>query len=246
MSAQNALTPRVFLFRHGETEWAKLGRSTGTTEIELNPTGSAQVSSAAAMLVGPGKLLDPRRLERIFVSPRKRAKQTLELLMKPNFDLIQGKYTYTEDIAEWDYGDYEGLKNHEIRVLRQERGHDKERKWDIWTDGCEGGESRHQITERLDRLISQIKEIQQPYMHGEKPVDVLLVAHGLILRCFTKRWIGLSIDNPLPIMFEPGAISVLSYKNNDVDEPALQIGLSLPSEEDALQRIEETYTNDSD
>jgi broad specificity phosphatase PhoE len=124
----------------GETEWAKLGHSTGTTEIELNPTGAAQVSSAAAILVGPGKLLDPRRFKRIFVSPRKRAKQTFELLLGPNFDLIEGKLTYTEDIAEWDYGDYEGLKNHEIRLLRQERGQDKERKWDIWTDGCEGGE----------------------------------------------------------------------------------------------------------
>ncbi|KAH8591855.1 putative phosphoglycerate mutase [Bisporella sp. PMI_857] len=242
MSAQNALTPRIFLFRHGETEWAKLGRSTGTTEIALNSTGTAQVSSAAVMLVGPGKLLDPRRLKRIFVSPRKRARQTFELLLKPNFDLIEKKLTYTEDIAEWDYGDYEGLKIHEIRRLRQERGQDKETKWDIWTDGCEGGESRHQITERLDRLISQIKEIQQPYMHGEKPADVLLVAHGLILRCFTKRWIGLSIDNSLPIMFEPGAISVLSYKNNDVDEPALYIGLALPSEEDAQRRMEETPT----
>jgi broad specificity phosphatase PhoE len=162
MSAQNALTPRVFLFRHGEssiwscnkplvddarlvgeTDWAKLGRSTGTTEIELNPTGAAQVSSAAAILVGPGKLLDPRRFEHIFVSPRKRARQTFKLLLGPNFDLIEGikgKLTYTEDIAEWNYGDYEGLKNSEIRSLRQERGHDKERRWDIWTDGCEGGE----------------------------------------------------------------------------------------------------------
>ncbi|TAQ84470.1 hypothetical protein B7494_g7215 [Chlorociboria aeruginascens] len=242
MSAQNALTPRVFLFRHGETDWAKLGRSTGTTEIELKRTGAAQVSSAAAILVGPGKLLDPRRFEHIFVSPRKRARQTFNLLLGPNFGLIEGikgKLTYTEDIAEWNYGDYEGLKNSEIRSLRQERGHDKERRWDIWTDGCEGGE--HEITERLDRLISQIRVIQQPYMHGEKPADVLLVAHGLILRCFTKRWIGLSIDNPLPIMFEPGAISVLSYKNNDIDEPALHIGLALP-EEDAQERTEETPT----
>jgi hypothetical protein len=97
--------------------------------------------------------------------------------------------------------------------------------------------SRQQITERLDRLISEIKKIQQPYMHGEEDADVILVcsrahcsiyfdplalptaanrctlqvAHGLILRCFTKRWIGLSIDNRLPIMFEPGAISVLRY-----------------------------------
>jgi broad specificity phosphatase PhoE len=85
--------------------------------------------------VGPGKLLDPRHFKHIFVSPRKRAKQTFELLLGPNLSYIE-----TEDIAEWDYGDYEGLKTHEIRLLRQERGHDKERKWDIWTDGCERGE----------------------------------------------------------------------------------------------------------
>jgi len=124
----------------GETEWAKLGRSTGTTEIELNPTGTAQVSSAASILVGPGKLLDPYRFTRIFVSPRIRAKQTFELLLGPNLNLIEGKLTHTDDIAEWDYGDYEGLKNHEIRLLRQKRGQDKEEKWDIWRDGCEGGE----------------------------------------------------------------------------------------------------------
>ena len=77
------------------------------------------------------------------MSPRKRARQTFELLLGPTLDLIEGiegKLTYTEDIAEWDYGDYEGLKNDEIRSLRQKRGHDTERKWDIWTDGCEGGE----------------------------------------------------------------------------------------------------------
>jgi broad specificity phosphatase PhoE len=163
MSAQNALTPRVFLYRHGkssiwsypkpynnplvdetrligETDWAKWGRSTGTTEIKLNQTGAAQVSSAAAILVGPNKLLDPRRFKRIFVSPRERAKQTFKLLLEPYLDLIEEKLIYTEDIAEWNYGDYEGLKNDEIRGLRLNRGHDKEREWDIWTDGCEGGE----------------------------------------------------------------------------------------------------------
>lgn len=88
--------------------------------------------------MGPGKLLDPSRLKCIFVSPRERAKQTFALLLGPNFDLIEP--TYTEEIAEWNYGDYEGLENPKIRSLREGRGHDKERKWDIWTDGCEGGE----------------------------------------------------------------------------------------------------------
>lgn len=231
MSDRDALTPRVILFRHGETEWSKLGRFTGTSDVELTQEGTAQVSSAAATLVGAGKLLDPFRLAHVFVSPRIRAVRTFELLLPPSFGVVAGKVTFTEDIAEWNYGDYEGLTDQEIRVLRKKRGLDLEKKWDIRRDGCEGGESRQQVTERLDRLISQIKEIQRPYMNGEKPVDVLFVAHGLILRCFVKRWLGLSVDFPLRMMLAPAAIAVLSYKNNDVNEPAFHVGVALPSDE---------------
>ncbi|KAI1358917.1 putative phosphoglycerate mutase [Xylaria arbuscula] len=225
MSNQDNLTPRVYLVRHGETEWAKCGRFTGTTEIELTKAGAAQVSSAAVSLVGTGKLLDPSRLVHSFVSPRKRARQTFQLLL-PNCQ--EEKVTFTEDISEWNYGDYEGLKSGEIRDSRKKRGLDLEMEWDIWRDGCEGGESRQQVTERLDRLILQIRDIQKPYMNGEKPVDVLLVAHGLILRCLVERWLGFSVDSTLQMMLAPGAIAVLSYKNNNIDEPALHIGMALP------------------
>lgn len=95
------------------------------------------------MLVGAGKLIDPSRLAHIFVSPRRRARTTFELLLlSPSSGAAEwGKrVTYTEDIAEWDYGDYEGLKVGEIGKLRKERGLDRERTWDIWSDGCEGGE----------------------------------------------------------------------------------------------------------
>ena len=154
------MAPRVFLARHGkiprlingvngrnyitrflyigETTWAKSGRYTGRTEIDLTPTGAAQVSATAATLVGAGKLLDPSRLAHVFVSPRKRATRTLELLLSGTIE--KQNITATEDIAEWDYGDYEGLKAGEIRDLRNERGLDTVRKWDIWRDGCEGGE----------------------------------------------------------------------------------------------------------
>ena len=132
------LTIRVLQI--GETEWAKLGRSTGTTDVELTQAGAAQVSSAGAALVGAGKLLDPHRLIHIFVSPRSRAKKTFELLLAPSSDIVAEKITYTEDIAEWNYGDYEGRTNQEIRDLRKERGLDLERKWNIFSDGCEGGE----------------------------------------------------------------------------------------------------------
>lgn len=218
------------------------------------------MSSTRARLVGAGKLVDPSRLAHIFVSPRTRARRTWELLqLSPSSGAVEQNEmtTYTEDIAEWDYGDYEGLKVAEIRKLRKERGLDRERPWDIWRDGCEGGEyvalpsnckslaslnsptyrSMQQVSDRLDRLILQIREIQRPYMKGGKPADVLLVrslpsllaasvnpnlfavaetlnpqvAHGLILRCFVKRWLGFSVNFPLQMMLAPGAIAVLRY-----------------------------------
>ena len=87
----------------------------------------------------------------------------------------EGKVTTTDSLAEWDYGAYEGLLTSEIRAGRKERGLDKEREWDIWRDGCEGGEEAGQVMERLDGLVRQIREIQGPWMHGGRGVDVLLV-----------------------------------------------------------------------
>ena len=185
------LTVRVL--QTGETSWAKLGRFTGTTEIKLTQTGTAQVSLMAETFVGPGKLMDPSHLSHVFVSPRTRAVQTFQLLLPPPTNVDAAKVVYTEDIAEWNYGDYEGLTDPEIRDSRKREGLDHERDWDIWTDGCKGGEyavpwsgvasrllltlsrSAQQVGERLDRLILQIKEIQKPYMHGEKSANVLLV-----------------------------------------------------------------------
>ncbi|KAK5215822.1 hypothetical protein LTR47_011990, partial [Exophiala xenobiotica] len=88
--------------------------------------------------------------------------------------VLKNKVTLTEDLTEWDYKDYEGLLVNEIVQLRQTRGLDLSHPYNIWRDGCEGGESSHQVTLRLDRLIMQIREIQAPYMHGEKPINVVL------------------------------------------------------------------------
>jgi broad specificity phosphatase PhoE len=93
-------------------------------------------------LVGPGKPLDPRRLARVFVSPRQRAKKTFELLVQHSSNVVPAeKIETTEAIAEWNYGDYEGLKAEEIREKRKTKGLDSEREWNIWSDRCEGGES---------------------------------------------------------------------------------------------------------
>ncbi|RFU24994.1 hypothetical protein B7463_g11345, partial [Scytalidium lignicola] len=185
MSDQNATTPRVYIARHGETEWTINGRCTGKSEIPLTANG---------------------------LNPRVRAQTTLDLLLgdaEKERLVKEGKISITEDIAEWDYGDYEGLKPHEIREHRKERDLDKDRSWDIWIDGCQGGESPQQVEKRLDALIQKIYDLQAPYIHGGPATDVLLVAHGHILRAFTKRWLklgavgrrgriaGLSVPAPL-------------------------------------------------
>ncbi|KAH7000476.1 phosphoglycerate mutase [Ilyonectria destructans] len=236
MSDANATTPRVFIARHGETEWAKNGRYTGRTNIELTPNGVNQVSSTAKQLVGHRRLLDPATVARVWVSPRKRAQQTFQILFgadSTGTDAIDSdKVTLTEDIAEWHYGDYEGLMTHEIKEKRKERGLDKDTPWNIWRDGCEGGESAQEVSDRLDNLISQIRDVQRPCMNGEANADVALVAHGHILRAFVKRWLGYPLDMPLEMMLEPGAIGVLSYKNKNINEPAFSVGLALPPQEE--------------
>lgn len=102
-----------------------------------------QVVGTAKILIGLGKLIDPSKLAHIFISPRVRAQQTFDLLFEENGKdklVGEGKVTTTDELAEWDYGKYEGLVTKEIRARRKEQGLDKEKPWDIWRDGCEDGE----------------------------------------------------------------------------------------------------------
>jgi sedoheptulose-bisphosphatase len=131
-------------------------------------------------------------------------------------------------LAEWDYGLYDGKLTHEIRALRKGHGLDHERAWNIWRDGCEEGESPEQVTARLDNLITKIQEIQRPNMHGECRADVVLVAHGHILRAFVKRWLRYDLAFPLSMMLEPGGVGGLSYQHHNIDEPACLVGMSFP------------------
>jgi sedoheptulose-bisphosphatase len=86
-------------------------------------------------------LIDPARIVRVWVSPRKRALQTFQhLFSSSNLSIEDERVILTEDITEWDYGDYEGLLEGQIRARRKEKGLDREREWSIWRDGCEGGE----------------------------------------------------------------------------------------------------------
>lgn len=106
------------------------------------------MTATATLLVGHGKLIDPVQVHRIYVSPRKRAQQTFQCLFNSSeehssLSIDDEKVRVTEDIAEWDYGAYEGLKVEEIRDLRKGKGLDQTCTWNIWRDGCESGEYGH-------------------------------------------------------------------------------------------------------
>ncbi|MCJ1244430.1 hypothetical protein MMC30_001628 [Trapelia coarctata] len=255
MPGKDASTPRVFLVRHGETAWTLSGRFTGRSEISLTPHGTTQVQRTAALLFGPGKLVDPERIVKMWVSPRVRARVTAGLLFKDRETGRKGEeegkvgegkkeeeevgvggkglgkvgeglgeeWAVTEELAEWDYGLYEGLLTAEIRRGRKERVLDADRAWDIWKDG-----SPEQVTARLDGLIAKVRGLQRGRMNGEEKADVVLVAHGHILRAFAKRWLEYPLEFPLSMMLEPGGVGILSYQHHNIEEPAFLLGMGIP------------------
>ncbi|KAF7596094.1 hypothetical protein BBP40_003356 [Aspergillus hancockii] len=104
MPDKDAGTPRVFLYRHGETEWSKSGRYTGTSEILLTADGEEQVLASGKILAGRGKLMDPAKIARVFISPRQRAARTFELAFNDGDKALlkeAGKVVETERLAEW-------------------------------------------------------------------------------------------------------------------------------------------------
>jgi probable phosphoglycerate mutase len=107
-------------------------------------------------------------------------------------------------LTEWNYGAYEGLLSSEIRA---QRGGGK---WDIWIDGCPGGESPEEVMERCDRLITEIREKwHKPAFRGEGKEDVLVVAHGHLLKAFAMRWIGRGLGEGVQLVLEAGGVGTL-------------------------------------
>lgn len=99
MPDKDASTPRVFLIRHGETEWSQTGRYTGVTEAPLTENGEEQIKGLGKVVYGYGKLMDPAKVAKVWISPRKRAMKTYELLCGG-----KGDYEVVDDLAEWGYG----------------------------------------------------------------------------------------------------------------------------------------------
>ncbi|KAI0068325.1 phosphoglycerate mutase-like protein [Artomyces pyxidatus] len=204
--------PRLIIVRHGETEWSLNGRHTGRTDIPLTARGEDQIKSKAESLVGPGKLIDTPNLCVVMVSPRKRAHKTFHLLT--DHLPTAPAHVITETVREWDYGHYEGLLSSEIR--QENPG------WDIWRDGCPGGESVEDMTCRVDTVIADVREYHRKWKEeGQGTRDVVIVAHGHFNRCLIARWNGFPLAYGDHFNVEPAGIAVLSYNHSNLAEPAL-------------------------
>ncbi|KAE8350362.1 histidine phosphatase superfamily [Aspergillus coremiiformis] len=232
------MPPRCFIIRHGETEWSLNGRHTGTTDLALTSNGEKRIKATGKALVGNDRLIAPKKLVHVYVSPRTRAQRTLELLEIGCRERLpwtearntedaepirtEAKVEITEAIREWDYGDYEGLTSKQIRELRSQNG---EPSWDIWRDGCPGGESPEDVIRRLDALITDLRnKYHGPCFDGENGQgDVLIVAHGHILRAFAMRWTGKPLTDT-SLILEAGGVGTLSYEHNNIEEPAIILG----------------------
>lgn len=174
----------VVLIRHGETAWSATGQHTSITDLDLTPRGEQQA-------VELGDRLSAYRFTEVLCSPRTRAKRTAELANLP-------VTAVDEDLAEWYYGDYEGITTEQIRAERPD--------WSLWTDGGPGGESPEQVGVRVDRLLDRVR--------ATLPAgDVALVAHGHILRVVGARWVGLPVSAGALITLDTGSLSTLGHEH---------------------------------
>jgi broad specificity phosphatase PhoE len=175
----------LWLVRHGETTWSRSGRHTGRTDLPLTSTGAAQARTLGALLARARPVL-------VLSSPRERALDTARLAGL-RVDAVD------DDLAEWDYGDYEGRTTEEIRATVPG--------WTIWTHGAPNGETLEQVSARADRVLRRAAQ-----RLGDGPV--VLVSHGHISRVLGARWAGLPARDGSRVALDTGACSVLSTQHD--------------------------------
>ena len=186
-----SLLSRLYLMRHGETAWSFSGQHTGRTDIPLTEQGEQDARGLAERLLA-------LKFSRVFTSPLQRARRTCELAGL-------GKVAEIEpDLAEWDYGDYEGQRPVDIRKARPD--------WNVFRDGCPGGESPAQVSGRADRLIARLRTLEG---------NIALFSHGHFGRVLGARWIGLQIRQAQHLLLGTASVSILGYEHNKVEAPAI-------------------------
>jgi probable phosphoglycerate mutase len=171
----------LWVVRHGETEWSRDGRHTSSTEVDLTPEGERVAGGLAERLEGV-------RFDLVLTSPRVRARRTAELA---GFSDVHVE----RDLAEWDYGDYEGRTTPEIREEVPD--------WTVWSHPCPGGETAEQVGKRLDRVVAKVRA------HGGR---VLVFSHGHASRVLAARWLGLPPTDGRHFVLDTATVSVLGWE----------------------------------
>ena len=177
---------QIYFIRHGETAWSLTGQHTGHTDLPLTPHGEVMARALATTL----RDVD---FSQVFTSPRLRARTTCELAG------CAAKARIEPELAEWDYGTYEGLRTAEIHQLHP--------LWDIWEEGCPGGEMPVDVCARADTLSARLRDLTG---------KIALFSHGQFGRTLAARWIGLAVAQGQHLALDPASISILSF---EVDHP---------------------------
>jgi broad specificity phosphatase PhoE len=183
--------PEITLVRHGETEWSLSGRHTGRSDIPLTENGEE-----AARGVGPR--LKGLTVAEVWSSPSQRARNTCRLAG------FGQRMQVKDDLAEWDYGAYEGIKTREIHVERPG--------WQLFRDGCPNGEMAADVGARADRIIAAIRQLNAP---------LLIFSSSHFLRVLGARWLGLPPEDGARFVLDTTSISVLGYEH-DLTEPVIR------------------------
>jgi probable phosphoglycerate mutase len=184
--------PVVYLARHGETAWSLSGQHTGLTDLPLTERGERNARQLAKRLQGIP-------FAKVFTSPLQRAMRTCELA---GFGAVAEGLP---ELVEWNYGDYEGRRTDEIRVERPG--------WNIFRDGCPGGETPAQVADRANRVIDKVRAIEG---------NVLLFSSGHFLRVLAARWLDLAAEAGRYFFLSTASVSILGYEHDFV-EPTIRL-----------------------
>jgi broad specificity phosphatase PhoE len=192
---------RILLVRHGETEWSRSGRHTGRTDVPLTQRGRDRARALQPLLQS---LLGEASPALVLSSPRSRALDTAELAgLQPETD---------EQLAEWDYGNYEGRTTPEIRETVPG--------WTVWTHPTPGGETADQVARRADAVLADATPVL-------KRGDVVLVGHGHFSRVLVARWVGLPATQGVRFAMNAGAVTVLGHERGVPRIDYLNLGENL-------------------
>jgi broad specificity phosphatase PhoE len=182
----------VYLARHGETAWSLSGQHTGPTDLPLTERGERNARALGERLRG-------LTFAKVYTSPLQRAARTCELAGFGSAAEID------PDLVEWDYGQYEGRRTAEIHAERPD--------WQLFRDGCPGGESPGQIGARADRVVGRMRAVKG---------DVLLFSSGHFLRVLAARWLGLDAAAGQYFVLNTASLSALGYEHK-LTEPAIRL-----------------------